>query len=337
MRVNTNLHPDTKVKTVLISASFAAVAALGLSCDRAFAQFPSAGMDMTTSLGMFKIVINPAFQPVLQGASYPGYDSTTHRLSSPLLFDPSTTISRSDPIVAGTPAYLAGAANLTVFPTGFAAPTPPTRVVDTQITSVNLTTGVGGAANPHVYVGMSPNLTLASTYGEVISQSSSGLPANDFPAQSFFDVFVDVQLPGLGVGGAPVDLINATPLLVMNTNLSAFPPTVVYTHGNSTAVALTFTADDPAIGAVKGDTFGLLTLAGHGVGYGDNPTDIQNFNNAVGGMQEAPVPPDDQNWGPGLMAAPEMPSGSRAVGVGLLAGATVWRLRRRAIDWFVGL
>ena len=59
-------------------------------------------------------------------------------------------------------------------------------------------------------------------------------PAIDFPAKSFFDVFVDVNIGFSGaMGGSSIDLYNTTPLLVENNNLTGFPPNVIYTHDSS--------------------------------------------------------------------------------------------------------
>ena len=80
----------------------------------------------------------------------------------------------------------------------------------TQIHSFNLS---GGGAS--VRAGLASD--RPASYGEVISNSgNSGDPSQDFPANSFFNIFVDVTLPGLGVGGSSLTLINNTPLLVEN-------------------------------------------------------------------------------------------------------------------------
>lgn len=71
--------------------------------------------------------------------------------------------------------------------------------------------------------------------GEVEAGSS----ATDFPAKSFFNVFVQVEFPALGSLPA-IQLVNVEPLLVEQTNILAFPPRVVYQHGNSTAVSMYF-------------------------------------------------------------------------------------------------
>jgi hypothetical protein len=99
----------------------------------------------------------------------------------------------------------------------------------------------------------------------------NGLPGPDFPARSFFDIFVEVSLPPLPgtessmafpPGGAI--LTNDTALIVTNLNLNTLPPTVVYLHGAvPTAVPLRFKFNNPPYWAA-GELFGTLVLAGHG-------------------------------------------------------------------------
>lgn len=123
-----------------------------------------------------------------------------------------------------------------------------------------------------------------------------------FPAESFFDVFVEVTLPVLpgtvsgngagptGPGVAPVFpsggalLINqsANPLIVSTDPLEGFPSgagsnSIFYVHSAATpAVPLVFEYDNPnpyypgdgsgkPFWWHKGDTFGWIQLAGHGV------------------------------------------------------------------------
>ena len=110
----------------------------------------------------------------------------------------------------------------------------------------------------------------------------AGSAANDFPARSFFNAFVQVDLPGGGPLPA-IQLVNVDPLLVEQTNIFAFPPRIVYQHGNSTAVSVYFNTDatipDPTTGTSihvpRGTLFGQLTLAGHGVGF--NSSEIEAF------------------------------------------------------------
>ena len=103
------------------------------------------------------------------------------------------------------------------------------------------------------------------------SLSASGLPANDFPAESFFNVFVEVAIPVFG-GFPGATVTNSTALVVRNDNLLGFPPKVVYLHGDgdSPAVPVAFQSADPGGLWAAGDFFGWLILAGHGVGFNGN-------------------------------------------------------------------
>ncbi|HZD95517.1 MAG TPA: hypothetical protein VE133_14740, partial [Candidatus Sulfotelmatobacter sp.] len=56
--------------------------------------FPPLGDDVTTSLGSFRLQIANNFAGLFNGC--PGYNSTTHVLQSPTLFDQSTIIGRSN-------------------------------------------------------------------------------------------------------------------------------------------------------------------------------------------------------------------------------------------------
>jgi hypothetical protein len=220
------------------------------------------GTDTTTSLGQFSIVINPAFKPGFAGN--PGYNPATNIFTSPILFDPSTLINRSSTTTVGSSLYFGGlpvgapsngtvsAGSISLIPNGYVPPagedTVFTRIQSLDMTGSGFSVRAGSAA---------PG--IPSSVGEVTSNATDGgvgNPANDFPARSFFDVFVDIDVPGVGT------LTNPSPLVVENPGITTFPPVVIYTHGNSSAVPLIFTG-----GSFAGDTLGLLTLAGHGVSY----------------------------------------------------------------------
>jgi hypothetical protein len=242
------------------------------------AQFPGRGDDVTPSLGQFNVVVDPHFENAIK--SNPGYAPyLTNRggdlnFTSPILSDPTTTIGRSDPLSAGsaedTAGVLAGMlaprllqdGQFTVRP-AFAEGPDGTREVHTFIESIHL---MGNGFE--VKAGNQAPLRPLSA-GEVESLSgNSGDPTQDFPADSFFDVFVEVDVPALG-GFPKVQLVNVDPLLVQSESITSFPPTVLYVHGNSSAVPLYFYADIPGVGIHRGDLFGQLTVAGHGVGFKD--------------------------------------------------------------------
>jgi hypothetical protein len=107
---------------------------------------------------------------------------------------------------------------------------------------------------------------LPISRGQVQSSSSSGLPANDFspnPARSFFDVYAEVCVPALGSWLAVAYLTNSDPLVVINSDITTFPPSVVYVHEETAAVPVYFANTSPYWSA--GQRFGWMILAGHGV------------------------------------------------------------------------
>jgi len=268
---------------------------LGAFAPPAAAQFPPLGDDMTTSLGTFTIVVAPPFRPLFVG--YPGYNPVTFELTSPTLFDPATLIGRSSPHTHGAPVDNAGT------PTGVVAPAPVSdgmmglipasflplppppsviREVHTKITTLNMTHASGVAVRAGTLAAAQP-----VSPGEVESLDPAGIPANDFPAESFFDIFVEVDLPAAGAIPAFM-LYNSTPLMVFNPMLPMFPPTVVYIHGNSNAVPVLFRTPNPGTWAVN-DVFGWMVLAGHGVGFGSDPMSIQRFQQIMGMAPRMPL------------------------------------------------
>lgn len=249
------------------------------------------------------IAVNPAFQPFLAG--YPGWNASTKRLTSPLLFDSATKIGRSASLTTGsvgdTTGVPVGSAN-TVVSEGSFSLVPPlyespknTFEVHTEVRSLNMTGG-GTAVRAGTAAADRPG-----SYGEVESLAGPvGDPYFDFPAKSFFDIFVDVDLPPGGGIPAAFTVHNTQPLIVQNNSLTAFPPKVVYIHDNSTAVPVVFNTAVPAIGANAGDTFGVLLLAGHGINYTPTQGDESNFVQTVTTSVEAPVAPQYATWATGL-------------------------------------
>ena len=268
--------------------------------------------DVTQSLGQFNIIVNPTFQGMMTG--YPGYNGATHVLTSPVLYDPNTIVGRSAPLQAGSAGDLNG---VPVGTAGVIVSNPMmvvqpgglepagTREVHTMIYSMNMTDGNGSAVRAGTNATVLPPGSICA--GEVESWSgATGLAVNDFPAQSFFDVFVDVDIPAGGSFPGATNMFNTMPLVVQNTNLTSFPPQVVYIHGMSTAVPIRIGS-----GPFAGQIFGLLTLAGHGV-FGTNDssgtgqsqaqatTALQNTMNAT---PPAPVEPQYSTWSPSAIVA----------------------------------
>src|ERR1035438_5134587 len=286
-----------KTKNLQTTAVVLFALALSLGTVRAVPTlpFPVQGDDVTPSLGQMKILIAPNFQAMMNGNL--NYNSSTHIFTSPLLYDPVTLIGRSRALLAGRPSggtgaptgsagTLIGQTNLIVQPGGLEP--AGTREVHTEIRSLNLVDFGGSVAA--VRAGTNAVGRPVSA-GEVESYSgAAGLPVNDFPAQSFFDVFVQVDIPTTGSFPGATNLYNDLPLLVQNTNVTSFPPQVVYIHGMSTAVPIKFNNNNPSVWT-NGQVFGLLMLAGHDVVRTNDAAAQAAFQTALNATPFAPVEP----------------------------------------------
>jgi hypothetical protein len=244
------------------------------------------GDDVTSSLGQFQIVLDSSlvkvFNIIMTNSPLADVLVTRHirlyhngTLTSPTLYDPTTIIGRSDPFVSGGPEETIGAlagrapgrtyvkdSQLIVRPT-WPEPTNGAHEVHTFIKSMNLVDSFTTRVGFSVKAGM-----LAPTRPVCAGQVEGGGPTSDFPANSFFNVYVVVDLPSGGFL-PPIQLVNVDPLLVQQTNIFSFPPRIVYQHENSSAVSMYFNNDcvitNPATGdqiqAPRGTLFGQLTLA----------------------------------------------------------------------------
>src|SRR5580765_5297950 len=93
------IYPHSRPLLLLVAALATA------SGQRVLAQFPAAkGDDTTSSIAVFRIAVRPEFESLMDTdnnpmtfTSYPGYDFSTKRLTSPLLLQPNTLIGRSAP------------------------------------------------------------------------------------------------------------------------------------------------------------------------------------------------------------------------------------------------
>ncbi len=277
---------------------------------------------------------------------YPGYSPGSAVLTSPTLYDFSQTtigLSASHVRNVSSPAYfpvtvgtLMSPAMATVssyndfafIPPGFAnAPSgaPGTGVdeIVTEIESFALVCQNSGAlqctpdprvptvSNPLKMVYAGPDqitgLPLNRRSLGLVQQLTAGGPlASDFPAQSFFGIFVEVALPIVGgnnstdfpPGGAILYNDANNPLIIVNSNITALPPTVVYIHGQTTAVPMRFKTSNPPYWAAN-DVIGYLTLAGHGVSMGGDKHDSNNCAQVTALL--------DQTLGPIGSSQPQMP------------------------------
>jgi hypothetical protein len=266
--------------------------------ERSAAQpFPAIGHDTTPSMGVFQITVDPAFYPLVNPAgalaAYPGFNTSGGTLTSPLCVDSATTIGRSAshtrpysfglgiPLDSPTFDSISGYGAYAAIP----APWASAGVVDEVLTEIEsfVLVSVGGSAPqkcppdpriPSVPI-MWPMVTAGTGAGVsprsigIVQQLPSSAP-NDFPAQSFFDIFVDVNLPPVpGTESATAFpatgavLYNDSPLIITNPSLASFPPSVIYIHGETPAVPVKFKTSNPPYWSA-GDIFGYLVLAGHG-------------------------------------------------------------------------
>ena len=294
--------------------------ALALSAVSAYAQmFPPQGNDNTNSLASFKVQIMPQFVSLFYHSNSPnppsicpGFDPSTNILSGPQMFDQQTIIGRSSPIPGGdgSAADLGGVPvgqpfqsiqvsnvneSMLIPPPGFpcggvsgCGSGPGTHEVHTEVESLHLT-GSGAAVRAGQWYNSSAGTSWPPAKispGEVQSQSGPG-GLSDFPASSFFDVFVQVDMPACPAfpnafpGGT---LYNLMPLVVKNNQVRSFPPTVVYLHDASSIVPILFLNDNPGFWH-KDDILGYFLLVGHGVGVSSG-----DFNTFMTGQPNATCP-----------------------------------------------
>ncbi len=242
--------------------------------------FPPAGVDATTSLGKFSIrLTQPAGQAWFGIPNCP-WGNPNCLIHSRLLYDGHTEIGRSDPHQDGdvidevdgaeicqAPSFppmspctsylpnLVKDDDFPMFPPLDGVPFDEgpngTKEIRTQVLSLNMTDlgKCGTHSNDVVRVS-----SLLPSIGEVESLPGS----SDFPAESFFDMFVEVDVDLTSVGLGVKTLYNNQPLLVQNGQLNQLPPSVLYTHDVSNTSPLVYDKQ-------TGDTIGWIELAGHGV------------------------------------------------------------------------
>jgi hypothetical protein len=110
--------------------------------------------------------------------------------------------------------------------------------VHTQVVSFKLTPLSGGSSATAVRAGAKAPCQ-ARSLGEVESLNGSG-----FPAESFFQMYVDVDVDFnkdgnvdkvfFNMSGQDQTIIGGDPLIIESTNLKGFPPKVIYTHTGRT-------------------------------------------------------------------------------------------------------
>lgn len=318
---------------------------IALGALPAMAQFPPQGDDATSSLGSFKVYIAPNFVNLFYNANFPNnkcplFDQTSNILSSPSqLLDQGTVIGRSSALTDDSPADQNGVPvgsagtlvndNMLIPPPGFpcsgvsgsCSSGTGTREVHTEVRSLHMTGG-GAAVRAGIWYNSKnpppnpPPPPLHISPGEVMSQSGpSNNPALDFPASSFFDIFVQVDIPACGTfpGAFPgATLYNLMPLVVKNNQVTQFPPKVVYLHDSSSIVPILFLYDNPPFWH-KDDILGYFVLVGHGVGFGSG--DLNQFNTFMQGQSNAscPIPPPPTATATSASTTKSSPANSAAI------------------------
>ena len=226
--------------------------------------FPPAGLDIFETGASFKILMLDGSQAGVGSWSSGG---VTH--GEPVV-DPATVIGRSDPFFHGDPeevgavifgggqgAYpdtAAIAGEPCVIPDGYPEQPLWGHEIHTEMLSLDMTNAVGDyvkAGQPFFdsVAGTPQQRFYRNSFGEV-----QGL-ANDFPGDSFFNIFVEVYSADLNQ-----KFYNKTPMLV-RAEIDQFPPDVglprsVYLHDPSFGAVPLFNAD--------GLHVAYLLSAGHG-------------------------------------------------------------------------
>jgi hypothetical protein len=261
----------------------------------------SAGDDVSSSLGEFRLVVDASLVDIMDAGlagsvfntteTWPGsgiliYDGGV--FTSPVLYDAATTIGRSAPMPGTAPQDTLGAlagqapgrtyvsdSQLTVRPLWLPDATGGVFEVHTYMKSLNLSDSVTTHLGISVKAGMDAPTRPVSA-GEVQAYSTNA----DWPARSFFNVYVQVAIPTAGALPA-VQLVNVAPLLVLQPSVYYFPPRAFYIHGNTNAVPVYFNTDvtitttNGSVTLPRGTLLGQLTLAGHGMSYSE--FDIPSF------------------------------------------------------------
>ena len=207
-----------KTQPLILSTAALALAVFGTPLAlqaQHFAAYP-AGDDAASSLGEFRLVVDPAWVDIMDAAlagsvfatteTWPGsgmliYDGGV--FTSPVLYDPVTIIGRSDPMPANSPQDTLGAlagrapgrtyvsdSQMTVRPVWLPDPTGTVYQVHTYMKSLNLSDAVTTHLGISVKAGMDAPTRPVSA-GEVQAYSTGA----DWPAKSFFNVYVQVSMP----------------------------------------------------------------------------------------------------------------------------------------------
>ncbi len=304
-----------------------------------WAAFPNAGVDDVQSLAQFKVTFTKGFAFYLRdemGAPFcQGYDSPAdcptgaRTYTSPMLYEARTKVGRSNPHRDGDStdekngAHICKTGSSSSCSTYFSATDEPItdkhfqwkkgayqadghpfdegpsgrEEIHTQAVSFKLTPLRGGGGANAVRAGDKAPCQ-ARSLGEVESLNGDG-----FPAESFFQMYVDVDVDMNNDGkvdmvlfneaGTRGTIVNGDPLIIESTGLTSFPPKVIYSHtgrsGSKMAPKLfTRKSTDPT--KCEADTqnghIGWLRIATHGISFGPE----NGITRSVKGVRDGKTP-----------------------------------------------
>lgn len=124
------------------------------------------------------------------------------------------------------------------------------HAIETEIVSMNLTGQVAVVGGPEVFPGQLRLQAAHPSLGAAIDTNPD--PGNDFPAESFFDIFIEVTAAGTPAGD--VTLVNFDPL-IMYSLIDAIPPKLWLTPYESDPAA------QVTVHLVTGQPVGTVTRA----------------------------------------------------------------------------
>lgn len=218
--------------------------------------------DKISTMGAFIIWVEPDYHDLVRGE--PGWNHPRpNHWTSPAMIDHLTVIGRSKVhqdndgtdsggATVGVAGTVVKDSDFALVPAiGFTEGPDLTNEVHTEIYKLKL---VDPSCRFTLRVGTDAGVAQAS-FGEV--EDNNPGPADDFPAESFFNVFFEMDTPFGTLHNQPSD-----PLLIVNNAVDDLPPHVVYIHGETAAVPIYFKD-----GLDAGKRFGMLRLAGHGAHF----------------------------------------------------------------------
>lgn len=256
----------TLIDKCLLTMIACSITVVGASSPARADSFPPIGCDMQNSEGVFKVVFlngSSVIGPVVSGPMVVGRSDPFATASAPLL----SPIGCS----GGFPHVCPDAPQICNVPFGAPMSLAARRMVRTEILQMTLS-GVAAVRVGEDYwnsSGIDPDARAAfyrCSFGEVDSFDNSGIPANDFPAYSYFEIFAEVQVGGFR-------LYNLSPMVVAST-ISGFPPFSLPNSDPYSHAAVKFPAT--TLYNARGLQVAYLMTANHGAtgGVTNQPSSI---------------------------------------------------------------